>query len=46
MDNNKGYVTINIDVNGIGTIEFYHPQSNSLPGEILSEIANTINESK
>lgn len=44
MYNNKGYVTINIDVNGIGTIEFYHPQSNSLPGEILSEIANTINE--
>ena len=27
---------------GIGTIEFYHPQSNSLPGHILVELANTI----
>jgi methylglutaconyl-CoA hydratase len=39
MEDNKGYVRINIDENGIGTIEFYHPQSNSLPGEILSKIA-------
>ena len=44
MEDNKGYVRINIDENGIGTIEFYHPQSNSLPGEILSEIAKTITE--
>ena len=28
--------------NGIGTIEFFHPQSNSLPGHILAELANTI----
>ena len=27
---------------GIGSIEFFHPQSNSLPGNILSELANTI----
>ena len=26
----------------IGTIEFYHPQSNSLPGDILAELATTI----
>ena len=28
--------------NGIGTIEFFHPQSNSLPENILAELANTI----
>jgi methylglutaconyl-CoA hydratase len=35
------YVKINTE-NGIGTIEFFHPQSNSLPGHILTELANTI----
>jgi methylglutaconyl-CoA hydratase len=35
------YVKINTE-NGIGTIEFFHPQSNSLPGHILAELANTI----
>jgi len=28
--------------NTIGTIEFFHPQSNSLPGHILAELATTI----
>jgi len=28
--------------NSVGTIEFFHPQSNSLPGHILAELANTI----
>ena len=28
--------------NGIGTIEFFHPQSNSLPGNILAELSTTI----
>lgn len=28
--------------NGITTIEFYHPQSNSLPGKILEELAQEI----
>ena len=42
MKNIKGSVKINIDENGIGTIEFYHPQSNSLPGEVLSKIAKNI----
>lgn len=37
----KEYVKINTE-NGIGTIEFFHPQSNSLPGHILTELANTI----
>ena len=44
MENNKGYVRLNIDKNGIGKIEFYHPQSNSLPEKILSKIAKTITE--
>ena len=39
----KEYVKINNN-NGIGTIEFFHPQSNSLPGHILSELANTIKQ--
>ena len=30
----NGYVTVEVH-NGIATIEFYHPQSNSLPGKIL-----------
>ena len=29
---------------GIGSIEFFHPQSNSLPGHILAELAKTIKE--
>ena len=37
----KEYVKINTE-NGIGTIEFFHPQSNSLPGYILAELATTI----
>ena len=28
--------------NSVGTIEFFHPQSNSLPGHILAELATTI----
>ena len=37
----KEYVKMTIN-EGIGTIEFFHPQSNSLPGHILSELATTI----
>lgn len=37
-----GYVTSHIDHNGINTIEFFHPQSNSLPGKLLEELAQTI----
>ncbi len=28
--------------NGVGTIEFFHPQSNSLPGAILQKLADAI----
>lgn len=37
----EGKVTVKTE-NKIGTISFYHPQSNSLPGEILNQIAETI----
>lgn len=41
---NQGHVETSIDANGIGTIEFGHPLSNSLPGKILQKLANTITE--
>ncbi|UXX78867.1 enoyl-CoA hydratase/isomerase family protein [Reichenbachiella carrageenanivorans] len=35
--------TVNIEINqGIGSITFFHPQSNSLPSEILNLLADTI----
>ena len=37
----NGYVKSNID-NGIATITFFHPQSNSLPGELLRMLAKEI----
>ena len=36
-----GYVKTEFH-NGITTIEFFHPQSNSLPGKLLEELANEI----
>ncbi|MFB6306997.1 MAG: enoyl-CoA hydratase/isomerase family protein [Flavobacteriales bacterium] len=39
----NGTVELNVD-NGVGTIEFFHPKSNSLPGEILKGIADTITD--
>lgn len=38
---NEAYVKQNIQ-NGIATIEFFHPAQNSLPGDILANLANTI----
>jgi methylglutaconyl-CoA hydratase len=37
------FVKITVD-NAIGTIEFFHPQSNALPGNILKELAHTIED--
>ena len=37
----NAYVKIEIE-NGIGNIEFFHPQSNSLPGNILDQLAEII----
>ena len=42
MNPNGGVSTTISD--GIATIEFYHPQSNSLPGAVLGELANHITE--
>jgi methylglutaconyl-CoA hydratase len=39
----QGSVTLEIK-NNIGTIEFFHPQSNSLPSEILNKLASTISQ--
>lgn len=39
----KGKVTVNI-VNGIATINFYHPKSNILPMAMLKELTNAINK--
>ena len=39
----SNYVNLNIS-NGIGTVEFFTEQSNSLPGDILSKLAATIAE--
>lgn len=37
----NGYVNTAIH-NSIATIEFFHPQSNSMPGALLAELANAI----
>src|SRR5687767_2191638 len=37
----EGYVRPEFH-NGITTIEFFHPQSNSLPGKLLEELAQEI----
>jgi len=39
---NQGDVQSTIDENGIATIEFHHPLSNSLPGRVLKKLADTI----
>ncbi|MFM2386355.1 MAG: hypothetical protein RL660_1112 [Bacteroidota bacterium] len=41
MAGEQGYVRVDHD-HGIGTVEFYHPQSNSLPSSILSDLAKAI----
>src|ERR1700745_3291297 len=38
----SGYVKSHMDHNGVNTIEFFHPQSNSLPGTLLEQLAQTI----
>lgn len=39
----NGEITTNIE-NNIGTIAFYHPKGNSLPGKMLRDLADTITE--
>ncbi len=43
MQHTEGYVRSEIS-NKVATIEFFHPQSNSLPGAILNELAEAIKE--
>src|SRR6476646_10325372 len=38
----SSYIKTHIDHAGINTIEFFHPQSNSLPGKMLNELAQEI----
>jgi methylglutaconyl-CoA hydratase len=42
MQHLDGYVRTEVE-QGIGTIEFFHPASNSLPSAILGDLAKTIN---
>lgn len=37
----QGHVSLHTE-NGIATIEFFHPLSNSLPGKLLNKLADTI----
>jgi len=41
MSNQEAYVKQSIE-NNLATVEFFHPLSNSLPGDILSQLAETI----
>jgi methylglutaconyl-CoA hydratase len=38
----KGTVELSTDQDGVGTITFFHPSHNSLPGALLRELAETI----
>jgi len=40
----QGYVKCEIDERGVATVEFGHPMSNSLPGKVLRELADTIKQ--
>lgn len=39
----SGKVSINI-INGVASVNFFHPQSNSLPSKLLKELTNAINK--
>lgn len=39
----QGHVNTSIE-NGLATIEFFHPMSNSLPGKLLAKLADSITE--
>lgn len=41
---NQGDVSFEIDSNGIASIEFFHPLSNSLPGKVLAKLTKTISD--
>ena len=39
----NSYVNLSVN-NGVGIIEFFHPQSNSLPGKLLKQLTESITE--
>jgi methylglutaconyl-CoA hydratase len=39
----EAYVSLRVE-DAVATVEFFHPDQNSLPGEILSKLAQTISE--
>ena len=39
----QGKVELTVD-KGVGIVSFFHPKSNSLPGEILRKLADTISK--
>ena len=41
---NAGEVTLEINAEGVATIEFYHPAQNSLPALLLQDITNKIED--
>lgn len=43
MSEKQAYVKLEI-INEVGYIEFFHPAHNSLPGNVLAKLANTIKE--
>ncbi|MDZ7718481.1 MAG: enoyl-CoA hydratase/isomerase family protein [Balneolaceae bacterium] len=43
IENGEGYVSYSTE-GQIGTIEFFHPKGNSLPGNILKKLTETIKE--
>ena len=40
----QGFVDVEINSNGLGTVTFGHPMSNSLPGKVLRKLAQTITD--
>lgn len=40
----QGKISTDINEKGIATVEFFHPLSNSMPGKLLGELAQTITE--
>lgn len=42
-ESREGYVKVE-RLKGVSTIEFFHPQSNSLPGRLLEELTEQMNE--
>lgn len=40
----QGDIRESITENGVATIEFFHPMSNSLPGQLLSKLTEAINK--